>query len=170
MSQMNSQPVLGKCKRKLHTTIGIDMTPMVDLGFLLISFFIFTTTMSEPRATNLTVPSDGIPIVIKESNSLTILLDSNNKILAYEGKWENALKFNRIIPTSYHIKEGLGKMIRAKQKGMSNKDDLALIIKPTAKSSYQNVIDALDETIINNVRRYALVRPAKEEMDFLNKE
>ena len=41
MAQMQDQPANGKTKRKLHSQLSIDMTPMVDLGFLLITFFIF---------------------------------------------------------------------------------------------------------------------------------
>jgi len=54
----------------------IDMTPMVDPGFLLISFFVITTELSRPRAMDLFMPKDGRPMLPGESNALTDLLDN----------------------------------------------------------------------------------------------
>ena len=59
MAQIQESSVAGKTKRKIHPSLNIDMTPLVDLGFLLITFFIFTTTMAEKRTTNLVMPKDG---------------------------------------------------------------------------------------------------------------
>ena len=74
-----------KAKRKFSPTIKIDMTPMVDLGFLLITFFIFTTTMSDKITMKLYMPHNGDPTPIGKSKVLTVLLSSNNKVYAYEG-------------------------------------------------------------------------------------
>src|SRR5205809_6908473 len=72
--------------RRMHKdSLRIDMTPMVDLGFLLITFFIFTTEISKPATTNLNMPHDGLPINMPESKSLTILLNGSNKIFYYYG-------------------------------------------------------------------------------------
>ena len=71
-------------KRKISSSVKIDMTPMVDLAFLLITFFIFTTSMSEPKAVKLVMPlEDGEPTPAKESKVLTVLLVKENKVLAY---------------------------------------------------------------------------------------
>src|SRR6267378_946675 len=72
-----------KKSKKLSTRV--DLTPMVDLGFLLITFFIFTTTMSKPRTMRLFLPKDSPnPNVVKKSAVLTILLGKNNLIYYYE--------------------------------------------------------------------------------------
>src|SRR5215467_1443908 len=77
-----------KKAKKLSTRV--DMTPMVDLGFLLITFFIFTTTMSSPKALNLNMPKDTNKEdelnKAKESGALTIMLGKNNSIFYYEGQ------------------------------------------------------------------------------------
>ena len=84
-------------KRQL---LRIDMTPMVDLGFLLITFFVFTTTISTPTMTDLYMPKDS-PDSTKLTNdlALTLLLDDNNKIYYYNGIFDNAASKNEIFET-----------------------------------------------------------------------
>lgn len=165
-----------KTKRRPHAYIRIDMTPMVDLGFLLITFFIFTTTISENKAMKLFMPVDKEPgTPTGESNVLTVLLGGANKVYAYEGKFEEAVNQNRIIATTYNEGDGIGNIIRKKQKQLQqlNKKDgrngLVFLIKPTAQSSYKNVVDALDETIINDIKRYMVIDASAEEKSQLQK-
>ena len=153
------------------TSLKIDMTPLVDLGFLLITFFIFTTTMSEPMVTQLYMPKDGDPNNLGESNALTVLLSGGDKVYCYQGKWEEAQKNNSIVSASYDVQTGIGKIIREKQKRMAVKrNELTLLIKPLDEASYKNVIDALDEATINGVTRYAIVDPEEPEITFLKRQ
>ena len=158
--------------------LRIDMSPMVDLGFLLITFFVFTTTISTPTITDLYMPKD--PANNKDSTklindlALTLLLDDDNRVYYYNGIFNDAVIANRIFETNYSIYEGIGKIIRQKQKDLDasgkfadGRKGLMLLIKPTSKSVYKNVIDALDEAVINDVKKYAIVEPVKEEIDFI---
>ena len=156
--------------------IRIDMTPMVDLGFLLITFFVFTTTMSTPKATDLFMPKDDIspPQALPTSLALSLLLDDNNKVFYYNGDFKEAVSANKIFETNYSTYEGIGKIIRQKQKAIDasgkfadGRKGLMLLIKPTSRSVYKNVIDALDEAVINDVRKYAIVEPADEEIGYI---
>ena len=156
--------------------LRIDMTPMVDLGFLLITFFDFTTTMSTPKATDLFMPKDDIkhPPPLPNSLALSLLLDDNNRVYYYNGDFREAAKANKIFETNYSAYEGIGKIIRQKQKDIDasgafadGRKGMMLLIKPTSKSVYKNVIDALDEAVINDVRKYAIVEPANEEMEYI---
>jgi hypothetical protein len=62
----------------------------------------------------------------------------------------------------------LGNLIRAKQKQLGQKrDGLVLLIKPLSTASYRNVIDALDEALINNVQRYAVVEASSDEKQYV---
>ena len=171
MAQIEMQAAdVKKTKRKIHPSIRIDMTPMVDLGFLLITFFIFTTTMSNPSVMKLFMPVDkGDPMALGKSKVLTVLLGHSNKVYAYEGKFEEAVKEGKIITTSYDEGDGIGNLIRQKQKQLQQTDKkdgrngLVFLIKPTAQSSYKNVIDALDETMINDVKKYMVLDASAEE-------
>ena len=156
--------------------LKIDMTPMVDLGFLLITFFVFTTTISTPTVTDLFMPKEETvdPQKLPKSLALTVLLDDDNRIYYYHGDLEEALKTNEIFETGYSTYEGLGKIIRQKQKDIDasgkfneGRKGLMLVIKPTSSSVYKNVIDALDEVMINDVKKYAIVEPADEEINYI---
>jgi len=153
------------------------MTPMVDLGFLLITFFVFTTTISTPTMTDLYMPSDKpvtVPPQLSSSLALTLLLEDNNKIYYYHGDFDNAIKSNEIFETNYSTYSGIGKIIRQKQKDIDasgkfveGRKGLMMLIKPTSRSAYKNVVDALDEAVINDVKKYAIVEPASEEINYV---
>src|SRR6185436_1881644 len=179
MAQIENTASVRKGKSFSHNkkqVIRIDMTPMVDLGFLLITFFVFTTTMSTPKATDLFMPKDDTthPQPLPNSLALSLLLDDNNKVYYYNGDFKEAANANKIFETSYSTYEGMGKIIRQKQKDIDasgkfadGRKGLMLLIKPTSGSVYKNVIDALDEAVINDVRKYAIVEPANEEIVYI---
>ncbi len=141
-----------KKAKKLSTRV--DLTPMCDLGFLLITFFIFTTTMSQPTAMRLALPDDKVKPEdqnkIKQSGALTILLGKNNNVFYYEGELTpDASNFK-----SSNFKDIRDEIIRKKQQADTN---LVVVIKPNDESNYKNFIDILDEMSINVVKRYAVV-------------
>jgi biopolymer transport protein ExbD len=150
----------GRRGKKLSTRV--DLTPMVDLGFLLITFFIFTTTLSEPSAVILVMPADGgESMPTKESGSLTVIPLANNRIFYYHGRLQEPMPAGSSGIVGYSYADGIGKVIRDKQQFMELKKpmsarELMLIIKPTNSASYQNVVDILDEVTINDVKSYAL--------------
>lgn len=87
------------------------MTPMVDLGFLVITFFIFIS-MSETAITKLYMPVDGKPTELPEDAALTVLLTGNDSVYYYHGKLEDAVKKNELKATTYDVKTGIGNIIR----------------------------------------------------------
>jgi biopolymer transport protein ExbD len=156
-------------RNRLPSQLHIDMTPLVDLSFLLISFFIFTTTLSQPTTTNLVMPkASKDPLPLRESRALSMLLGKENTIFVYKGRWEDALAQHAIVRTTFNEYQGLGKMIREKQKELgSDREELMLLLKPTRQATYKNLIDALDETNINLVKKYAVVAPTEAEVNYV---
>src|SRR5215217_2989221 len=104
MAQIELQSAeASKTKRKLHSSVHIDMTPMVDLGFLLITFFIFTTSLTEKNTMPLNVTKESNDSTsIPASKSLTFLLAGQNKVFAYEGRWDEAFQHNKIEITNFN--------------------------------------------------------------------
>jgi len=178
-----------KKAKKLST--HLDMTPMVDLGFLLITFFIFTTTMSSPTTMELYMPKDtdkdDDQNKAKESGALTVMLSKDNHVYYYEGQLkEDASNF---ISTNF---AGIRKVIIDKKKavieahqhdagcekiwaknGGDKKScldkDLVVVIKPGELATYKNTVDILDEMTITNIKRYAMVDLFEAEKALINK-
>jgi len=86
-----------------------DMTPMVDLGFLLITFFVITMELNKPATLNLNMPKGESTMDLGKSNALTVLLDKDNVIYYYHGDWYEALKANEIFQTNFSAKDGFRK-------------------------------------------------------------
>lgn len=142
-----------KKSKKLSTRV--DLTPMVDLGFLLITFFIFTTTMSQPTAMKLFLPKDADKPEeqnkAKESGVITILLGKDDNVFYYEGQLDNSAS---------NFKSSTFKEIRnviMDKKARTPEKDLVVVLKPSEECTYRNVVDILDEMAINVCKRYALV-------------
>jgi biopolymer transport protein ExbD len=170
---VNDRRRRGVRRMKKHS-LRTDMTPMVDLGFLLITFFVFTTELSKPVITKLNMPKEGGEPQLGESNALTVLAGKDNSFFYYQGDWEKALKNGAIKKTNLSF-NGLGDIIRAKQtqldKNLVNnegRNGLMLLIKPGPEASYSNVINMLDEALINDIKKYAIVKLTDEEARWLN--
>jgi biopolymer transport protein ExbD len=124
---------------------------MVDLGFLLITFFIFTTTMSRPKAMNLFLPKD-VPDDKKNqvplSGVITLMLGKNDQIYYYEGDNPAGIKASNFKAIRDVL---LDKKRRTKEK------DFEVILKPTRDATYKNTLNILDEMTIDKVVHFALV-------------
>ncbi|MFZ9694659.1 MAG: ExbD/TolR family protein [Chitinophagaceae bacterium] len=182
-----------KKAKKLSTRV--DMTPMVDLGFLLITFFVFTATMSSPTTLDLNMPKDikkeQDQTEVKESSVLTIMLGKSDQVYYYEGKLVVDATENNFKQTTFKgirdviinkKKEVIDRYnqrpdpeceaeMRAKGKPVSNcaDKDFVIIIKPSDEATYRNTVDILDEMTINQVRTYAMVKIAEVEYDLIKK-
>jgi biopolymer transport protein ExbD len=171
----NGRRRAGVRRMKRHS-VKTDMTPMVDLGFLLIAFFVMTTELIKPTVVNLNMPKSGPPMPVGNSNALTILLDDNDRVYYYPGDWKEALANGQVFKTNFSETGGLGKVIREKQKWLEanskkeGRDGLMLLIKPGKGANYRNVINTLDEALINVVKKYALLPVEPEETEWMKKQ
>ncbi|HMR93015.1 MAG TPA: biopolymer transporter ExbD [Chitinophagaceae bacterium] len=181
-----------KKAKKLSTRV--DMTPMVDLGFLLITFFIFTATMESPTTMDLNVPKktddEKDETKVKQSGALTVMLGKDNNVYFYEGELapdgsnfqsssfkdiraEIIRKKQEVIRTHNHDAKCEELKAKAKERGDKNWEtadldrDFLVVIKPTANATYKNTVDILDEMTINAVKRFAMVEISEAEKAFI---
>lgn len=155
--------------KKLSTRV--DMTPMVDLGFLLITFFMLTTTLTQPKTMDLIMPrNDGDPSAIADSKSLTILLGANDKVSYYAGMGNDLQHPPKIMNSRFANTNGIRDIILAKRTEVLKrfgKNDLMVLIKADDDANYRNVVDIMDEMLISSISRYAIVDITPEEKAFL---
>jgi len=185
-------------KKAKRLSTRVDMTPMCDLGFLLITFFIFTTTMQTPTTMDLNMPKDTDKKEeqneVKQSSVLTIMLGKGDQVYYYEGQL-------KVDATGNNFQQGTFKSIRdviinkkkevmsryvadpkdeeikqkAKERGDPNWEkaaldkDFVVIIKPDPDATYKNTVDILDEMTINNVKRFAMVKITDDEYALIKK-
>lgn len=159
----------GTRSKKLSTRV--DMTPMVDLGFLLITFFMLTTTLTQPKTMDLIMPrNDGDPQAIADSKALTILLGANDKVSYYAGMGNDTEHPPKVLHSNFNNLNGIRDIILAKRKEVIQrygKNDLMVLIKADENANYKNVVDIMDEMLISDISRYAMVDITPAEKDFL---
>lgn len=168
----------GKVRSK-KSNPGVDLTAMVDLAFLLITFFILTTTLSKPQSMNLALPDENkdkeTPPETPAWRTLTIVLGSNDKVIWYQGGLDNPID-GPIVAT--YGKSGIRDLIINKKKYVDDRNKAAgepdlekvgitVILKPSEKSNYKNFVDILDEMAITGVKKYATVDITPEDIKSL---
>ena len=141
----------------------VDLTPMVDLGFILVTFFVFTSTLQQPLAMDILYPKESAisKDEICESCVLTVLPAKHDKIWYYEGSEQTA----QYKETSYAELRTL--LLRKKQKVIQQRgeDQFVLIIRPLQTSQYQNLVTIMDECAITKVLRYYIDEPSAAELE-----
>ena len=207
VQQQDSGSEKGKHKkvRAKKSSTHIDMTPMVDLAFLLLTFFILTTTFSKPKTMDITMPvKDKIPdeerTKVKASQTLSVLLTENDKIIWYMGidsaaqppetniadfsldgvnsirktlLEKNKLVYNLVKLVDDSVKKGLIKYNEEEIKQhkaavkAAEKKGLIVLIKPDDKAKYKNLVDILDEMLVCNIGRYAIVDLSDSEKELI---
>ena len=134
-------------------TPRVDMTPMVDLMFLLVTFFILTTVISTPQAMDIVKPdkNEKMPenrLELKASKTMTILLGKNNKVAWYMG--EAGKSAPNIGPLSTVGDDIVKNRKTADASGVAG--DFVVLVKPTTGSTFQNFVDMMDELEILKVK------------------
>lgn len=157
MAEIETKRSAEKKKRFNKKSTRVDLTPMVDLGFLLLTFFVFTTTLSTPMAMNLVMPYDkgpSNPDPVCESCVLTVMLDKDNRIQYYEGAAENNPPVKETGFAPGEIRAVLMQKKADVEKVRGSGDQFILIIKPTDYSNFKNFVDISDEVTICQIKKY----------------
>ncbi|MEJ6981652.1 biopolymer transporter ExbD [Pedobacter sp. P351] len=161
----------GKVRSKKAST-RIDLTAMVDLAFLLITFFMLTTTLAKPQAMDLAMPDKDEKLdqrlEVADDRTMTILLGSNNNIEWYMGTVDNPSTPTKTIFGKTGIRQSI--LDKLKDVKQTTGKDLMILIKPSEKSNYKNLVDILDEMKITNVKSYAIVDITTPEIGLLQRD
>ena len=158
-----------------RTVPKVDLTAMVDLAFLLITFFMLTTSLSKPVAMDVVKPDepiDGIPEPVPASRSMTILLGKNNKVAWYMGE---AGKSQPVIEGFEGMRQSILKnKLKVDAANVNNpKKSLFVIVKPTAAANYKNFVDIMDELKVAGITAAPAIDDdhiTKEEQDFMKQQ
>ena len=135
----------------------VDMTPMIDLGFLLITSFMISSFLSKPNVMKLNMPSseiiDSVAIGCFLQTPLYLILGKDNRIF-----WHN---INEVELNPDNLKEAnygiaLRELILQQRKEAIDESRFRVIIYATDDANYKNAVDALDEMAITNQERYVL--------------
>lgn len=157
----------GGKKRAKKMSTKIDMTPMVDLAFLLLTFFMLTTTFAKPNVMQITMPvppepNDPEPLALKASEAFTVLLSEKDKVYYYEGLVDATSKPE--LKLTDFSSNGIRQALLERRQRVPN---TTVLIKPADNSNYKNMVDILDEMNITTQKKYALVDITKDDEDLI---
>lgn len=146
--------------RRIKVTPKVDLTAMVDLAFLLITFFMLTTSLNKSNSLAIAVPdNEKTSVVDVDQRRLFSLIVDHEKVVYYQG---NEIAQRRSILTQEKklrniLEEVKNKVWRTTQK------DIIVLIKPTKYASTIDIINTLDEIKKSNIKRYMLSKLTKED-------
>ena len=152
----------------------VDLTAMVDLAFLLITFFMLTTSLNKPQAMDVNMPDKNKDmnekepeIDIADNRSITLLLGSDNKIAWYYGQLEKPITPPSVVDYS---EDGIRRVVLekiAQVPQVAGGKDLIVVIRPSDRSIQRNLVDILDEMKITDVKRFMISKIKPEEVAVL---
>jgi biopolymer transport protein ExbD len=146
-ADQQAQGVLGRVKKK-RVGIRIDMTPMVDVAFLLLIFFMVTTVFRRPLAMEVNLPEPGAKIEVPESNVMTVFVDQDESMYFKIGK-------SGIEPVTW---QELTPTLRA---NVEANPDLIILVKIHREARYEPMVDMMDTLEDARMERFSLI-PMKE--------
>jgi biopolymer transport protein ExbD len=161
LSQSKGKQKHGGKKKKKRISVRLDMTPMVDVAFLLLTFFMLTTSMSKPQTMEINLPPAETKADVAESNLLTIRVSEDFRIF-----WNIGVE----KPTTVDGKEKKEKLINLgrllKERNAAN-PKLITLIKVDGKAKYIDMVDVMDELNINSITRFSLAPMLDEDKQLI---
>jgi biopolymer transport protein ExbD len=132
-------------KRKKGRRLGIriDMTPLVDVAFLLLTFFMFTTSMSRPQTMEINLPPQDVKVEVGESNLLTIRVNQKGDVF-----WN----FGIDLPKKLDRAE-LRKFLKEKSQGNPK---LTTLVKVDREGRYSMLVNMIDELNLAQIQRFSI--------------
>lgn len=168
MQEQGGDSGKGGKKRAKRSSTKIDMTPLVDLAALLITFFMLTTTFNKPQTMEINMPVKDVPkeeqIALKASNAMTIILGDDDEIYYYFGLAED----NPEVLESSYASDGIRKVLTSPQ--VKSNEKMTVLVKPMEGSRYKNMVDILDELKITDTKKFALVEIADDDKQLVQEQ
>jgi biopolymer transport protein ExbD len=148
-------------RKRLKREVDVDMNPMVDLAFLLLTFFMLATTFSKPQAMEILVPAKAKDTAeiketpVKESKTMSLVL-KENQIVWYRGITE---------PETFEIDYQESELLKILAEANANTTELVVLIKPLASNEYADLVLVLDVLSYSGVERYSLIEPSEFDLE-----
>jgi biopolymer transport protein ExbD len=157
----SKKTIEGKKPKKQRVGVHIDMTPMVDIAFLLLIFFMATTVFRAPQTMELNIPPDKDDVVeIAESNVLIIRMVDDGRVYWNIGR-DMAPELFEFDDIQTFIKE----------KEVENAEDhdgdskLVTLIKIARTSPYAQLVNVMDELQLGAIDRFSITVLEAEEIE-----
>lgn len=169
MAELDTSGGGGKKKGSKKASTRIDMTPMVDLGFLLITFFMLTSSFNKPKTMEVNMPDKNKDEPdnekVKQSQTLTVILGDNDKVFYFQGVPADKPP----VEATNFSDEGIRAVLLKKKKEVmaTTGKDIIVIMKAKDSSKYKNLVDLLDEMPITGIKIYAIVDITPEELELI---
>jgi biopolymer transport protein ExbD len=149
----------GGKKKKHHSKrlgVKLDMTPMVDVTFLLLTFFMLTTSMSKPSTMEINLPPNETKVEVAESNLLTLRVNEKSEYF-----WNMGVDKPEKVAF-----DGLRKLFSEK---LQANPKLIALLKVDRKAKYIQMVDILDEFNVSNITKFSIAPMADEDKQILQK-
>src|ERR1700761_1463208 len=165
MAELVSSPGKSGGRSLNRLPVRVDLTALVDLAFLLITFFILTTTLQKPRSLPLVMPAPGHPDGVAASSTMTICLGKNNQALYFVGMPQKPLTAPKVVANNKAMEQTI--IQTAKQITATTGKQMFVIISPSDHSVYKTLVSTLDEMNITGVASYAIAQIPQEGISLL---
>lgn len=171
MAELNRRSTSAPNSGTRSTKAGkVDLTAMVDLAFLLITFFMLTTSLTKPNALSLAMPNKdkgaNEPLPIADRRTIHLLLGSNDEVVWYRGKPEDPMTPPQ---TTRLTAKGLRNVLidlKSQIAQRNSGEDAIVLIKPMNDAPLRNVVAVLDEMSIAGISRFMVLKPLEQDIGY----
>jgi len=190
MADIQQQQSHRKGRRRSHLPVRVDMTPLVDLAFLLLTFFVLTSELSKQNAITTKFPKDVQPNTLV-NNGLTILLGKNpENIFWYRGEFKPSMHLNvagkgnqELLDVLKNANESVFEQVeivdrqhnlgllnyanwnKKRAEYLGNRSVPFVILKWDNETDYQSVVTAIDDLNRTHINKYAIVSVSDAEKE-----
>ena len=154
MAELVTSPGKSGGRNLNRLPVRVDLTALVDLAFLLITFFMLTTTLQKARSLPLVMPAPGPPGFVAASSTMTICLGKNNQAMYFVGMPQKPLTTPKMVANGNAMEQAI--IQTAKQITTTTGKKMFVIISPSNHSVYKSLVSTLDEMNITGVASYAI--------------